>query len=261
MNPTSLYVSICKLVMQVEENDPSVWTDLCTLIPYLRQSLSCAVCGELLIEPCTPSATSCQHHVCKLCKGGKKRIKPACVWCKNDDDYIDNVHLRLLLQCYKKMCEYIMSCSLTLTHLSRTASQIDSSSNVKKSNASSSLLDIIREGSGFKDNFKSTIGLSKSAYSILPCVYTNSSTQTLQSNQSSNDSSVLRTAFRNNTQWKANTIKTLNSSTPIAPSLNSPRISRPIIKKKTVKKVVPPQDHPVHSQHHSPMVRIILSFI
>ncbi|CAB3256547.1 unnamed protein product [Arctia plantaginis] len=45
--------------------------------------------------------------------------------------------------------------------------------------ASSGLIDLIQEGAGFSDDYKSTAGLSKSAYSILPCVYTNSAgTQT-----------------------------------------------------------------------------------
>jgi male-specific lethal 2 len=39
-------------------------------------------------------------------------------------------------------------------------------------------MDLIQEGAGFKDEYKSTGGLSKSAYSILPCVYTSTSTQT-----------------------------------------------------------------------------------
>lgn len=40
------------------------------------------------------------------------------------------------------------------------------------------ITDLIDEGAGFKDEFKCNAGLSKSAYSILPCIYTHTSTQT-----------------------------------------------------------------------------------
>lgn len=49
------------------------------------------------------------------------------------------------------------------------------------SSISTSLSDLIDEGARFQDNYKSNSGLLKSAYSMLPCVYTtNSVTQTLQ---------------------------------------------------------------------------------
>lgn len=46
------------------------------------------------------------------------------------------------------------------------------------------LTELIKEGAGFKDEFKSNAGLSKSAYSILPCVYSTSTTSTQTSNSS-----------------------------------------------------------------------------
>ncbi|KAF4524232.1 hypothetical protein B566_EDAN012198 [Ephemera danica] len=125
MNSTSLYVSTCRLVLQADCEDPASWADLYRLVPYLRQSLSCTVCGNLLIEPFTPTDTNCQHHVCKTCQGG----------------------------IYRKL--------VTVS-----------------SNGGASLMDLINEGAGFKDDYKSTAGLSKSAYSILPCVYTTTSTST-----------------------------------------------------------------------------------
>ncbi|CAB3374935.1 Hypothetical predicted protein [Cloeon dipterum] len=166
MNSTSLYVSTCRVVLQADSEDPSSWGDLYRLVPYLRQSLSCTVCGNLLIEPFTPTDTNCQHHVCKGCQGGKKKLKPSCGWCKNYEKYVENVQLRILLQCYKKLCEYITSTSI----YRKIASAIPTNGG--------SLVDLINEGAGFKDDYKSTAGLSKSAYSILPCVYTSSSTQT-----------------------------------------------------------------------------------
>ncbi|XP_023723012.1 E3 ubiquitin-protein ligase MSL2 isoform X3 [Cryptotermes secundus] len=175
MNATSLYVSTCRLVLQADIEDNSSWTDLYRLVPYLRQSLSCTVCGNLLIEPYTPTETNCQHHVCRSCKGGRKKLKPSCSWCKNYDKYVENVQLRILLQCYKKLCEYVTSTSI---YRSLLVSAATAASNGNNAAGTSSLMDLIQEGAGFKDEYKSTGGLSKSAYSILPCVYTSTSTQT-----------------------------------------------------------------------------------
>lgn len=177
MNATSLYVSTCRLVLQADVDDPSSWTDLYRLVPYLRQSLSCSVCNNLLIEPHTPKDTNCQHHVCRSCRGGRKKLKPMCRWCKDYTKYDENLQLRILLQCYKKLCEYVISTTIYISLIEQSAA---SSSTNHMNNGTSSLLDLIQEGAGFKDNYKSTAGLTKSEYSILPCIYTNSSTQTLQ---------------------------------------------------------------------------------
>ncbi|XP_071529572.1 uncharacterized protein msl-2 [Panulirus ornatus] len=107
MNATNLYVTTCRLVMQADPENRDTWTELYKLLPYLRQSLSCTVCGKLLSEPYTPTETSCQHHVCRKCLGGKKRLKPTCSWCKDYSMYVDNVQVKLVLQCYRKLCEYI----------------------------------------------------------------------------------------------------------------------------------------------------------
>ncbi|XP_017883437.1 E3 ubiquitin-protein ligase MSL2 isoform X2 [Ceratina calcarata] len=197
MNATSLYVSTCRLVLQADADDPNSWTDLYRLVPYLRQSLSCTVCSNLLIEPHTPTETNCQHHVCRGCRGGRKKLKPSCGWCKDYDKYVENVQLRILLQCYKKLCEY-----LTNTNIYRSLILSVSSSNKTGNNnataaaastaigASSSLMELVQEGSGFKDEFKSTAGLSKSAYSILPCVYTSTTSTQTQGNVIQNSEAV-----------------------------------------------------------------------
>lgn len=158
MNATSLFVSTSRVVLQADE-DVSSWADLHRLVPYLRQSLSCTVCSNLLIEPYTPTETSCQHHVCRSCRGGRKKLKPSCSWCKDYDTYVENILLRILLQCYKKLCTYITSTEIYRSLLA----------------GGSSLVELINEGAEFKDDYKSTSGLSRSAYSILPCVYSSSS--------------------------------------------------------------------------------------
>ncbi|KAI4481456.1 E3 ubiquitin-protein ligase MSL2 isoform X1 [Polistes fuscatus] len=180
MNATSLYVSTCRLVLQADAEDPNSWTDLYRLVPYLRQSLSCTVCSNLLIEPHTPTETNCQHHVCRGCRGGRKKLKPSCSWCKDYDKYVENVQLRILLQCYKKLCEYLTSTNIYRSLILSVSS--NTTSNGPSAIGATSLMELIQEGTGFKDEFKSTAGLSKSAYSILPCVYTSTTSTQTQGN-------------------------------------------------------------------------------
>ncbi|KMQ92304.1 male-specific lethal 2-like 1 protein [Lasius niger] len=183
MNATSLYVSTCRLVLQADAEDPNSWTDLYRLVPYLRQSLSCTVCSNLLIEPHTPTETNCQHHVCRGCRGGRKKLKPSCGWCKDYDKYVENVQLRILLQCYKKLCEYLTSTGIYRTLLLSVTSANSATTNGAPSTiGATSLMELIQEGAGFKDEFKSNAGLSKSAYSILPCVYTSTTSTQTQGN-------------------------------------------------------------------------------
>lgn len=177
MNATSLYVSTSRLVFQYESGDQNL-SDLYRLIPYLRQALSCTVCGSLLIDPYTPKETQCQHHVCRNCLGGRKNLKPSCSWCRDYQKYEGNSQLRILLQCYKNLCEYIIS--KPMYHSMSSQSQTSGMTN-GNSSISTSLSELIDEGARFQDNYKSNSGLLKSAYSMLPCVYTNNSvTQTLQ---------------------------------------------------------------------------------
>lgn len=193
MNATSLYVSTCRLILQANAEDSASWMDLYRLVPYLRQSLSCTVCGNLLIEPYTPTETNCQHHVCKSCKGGKKKLKPSCSWCKDYEKYIENVQLRILLQCYKKLCEYITSTSI-FKKIANTSAPTNNVNTNLLDGSTPTLTNLIQEGSGFADEFRCSASLRPSNY-LLPCIYTNTtSTQTNSASTSvflSEDSSIL----------------------------------------------------------------------
>lgn len=113
MKAISLYVSISRIVYQ--RNSPILenkWTDLYRLIPYLRQALSCAVCVKLLIDPYSPKDRKCQHFVCRQCVRGKKHIRPQCMSCADCADYrtyVENRQIAIIMQCYKALCEYVMS--------------------------------------------------------------------------------------------------------------------------------------------------------
>ena len=46
VNATSLYVSASRSVLQCDPRDPRALAELCKLLPFFRQSLSCLVCGK-----------------------------------------------------------------------------------------------------------------------------------------------------------------------------------------------------------------------
>lgn len=177
MNCTSLYVTTNQIILKSNPSSPNTWQDLYRLVPYLRNSLCCVVCGNLLVDPLTPSMGKCQHHLCKKCKGGRKKIKPTCAWCKDCKTYNENKHLRILLQCYKKMCIMLINSGI-FRGLVEQASKNPPAVGVER--GAGNLIMIIKEGAAFEDEYQSDVALTKSAYNILPCLYTNSSTQTLQ---------------------------------------------------------------------------------
>ncbi|XP_036377326.1 E3 ubiquitin-protein ligase MSL2-like [Megalops cyprinoides] len=107
VNATALYVSACRSVLQCDARDPQSFAELYKLLPFFRQSLSCLVCGNLLQDPIAPTNSSCQHYVCKACKGKKMMMKPSCSWCKDYEQFAENRQLCILVECYRKLCEYI----------------------------------------------------------------------------------------------------------------------------------------------------------
>ncbi|XP_054168420.1 E3 ubiquitin-protein ligase MSL2-like [Oppia nitens] len=112
MNALSLYVTTCRMIFQSSCEDMGAWADINRLVLYLRQALTCCVCGQLLTVPMSSTVSSCQHHVCKACVGGKMRLKPSCSWCKDHSKFVENTQLRILLQCYRNVCQFMMSADL-----------------------------------------------------------------------------------------------------------------------------------------------------
>ncbi|CAL8292479.1 unnamed protein product [Lota lota] len=107
VNATALYVSASRSVLQCDPRDPRALAELCKLLPFFRQSLSCLVCGNLLQDPIAPTDSSCQHYVCRGCKGQRMQLKPSCSWCKDYSRFQENRQLSLLVHCYRKLCLYI----------------------------------------------------------------------------------------------------------------------------------------------------------
>ncbi|XP_034023629.1 E3 ubiquitin-protein ligase MSL2-like [Thalassophryne amazonica] len=121
VNATSLYVSASRSVLQCDPRDPRALAELCKLLPFFRQSLSCLVCGNLLQDPIAPTDSSCQHYVCRGCKGQRMQLKPSCSWCKDYSRFEENCQLSLLVRCYRKLCLYIIQSPLA-SHLASAAS-------------------------------------------------------------------------------------------------------------------------------------------
>uniref|UniRef100_A0A8C2Z6A2 E3 ubiquitin-protein ligase MSL2 n=1 Tax=Cyclopterus lumpus TaxID=8103 RepID=A0A8C2Z6A2_CYCLU len=107
VNATSLYVSASRSVLQCDPRDPRALAELCKLLPFFRQSLSCLVCGDLLQDPVAPAASPCQHFVCRGCKGRRMQRRPSCSWCKDYSRFEESRQLSLLVRCYRKLCLYI----------------------------------------------------------------------------------------------------------------------------------------------------------
>lgn len=121
VNATALFVSVTRSVLQCDPRDPRALAELCKILPFFRQSLSCLVCGNLLEDPIAPTDSSCQHYVCLGCKGQRMQLKPSCSWCKDYSRFEENRQLSLLVQCYRKLCLYIAQSPLA-PHIAAAAS-------------------------------------------------------------------------------------------------------------------------------------------
>ena len=158
MSAINLYITTCRYVIQSNPQDPESWVELYKYLPYLRQALSCCVCTQVFHCPMGPVESKCQHHVCKECVGGKMRLKPQCGWCNNFDDFVEKPQLRIVVQCFKKLCEYIASSAVSL-HLA------SSCTNSVGTVSGNQLLSIIQEAVAIKDD---NTNIPNSINKILP---------------------------------------------------------------------------------------------
>ena len=155
MNALSLYVTTTRMLFQADIDDSGAWNDINRLMSYLRQSLTCCVCGNLLYIPMSSTVSSCQHHVCKSCVGGKMRLKPSCSWCKDHSKFIENIQLRILLQCYKQLASFILSSSMVDNwgYLVCETNQASYSSLPNNFNGPTTFRQLLEEGSNFHDKY------------------------------------------------------------------------------------------------------------
>ncbi|XP_022075802.2 E3 ubiquitin-protein ligase MSL2b [Acanthochromis polyacanthus] len=160
VNATSLYVSASRSVLQCDPRDPRALAELCKLLPFFRQSLSCLVCGNLLQDPIAPTNSSCQHYVCRGCKGQRMQLKPSCSWCKDYSCFEENRQLSLLVHCYRKLCLYITQSPLA-PHIASAAS--DSPDLQAILNEGLTLAESEPETEDFSDSLTQTASTSEAA--------------------------------------------------------------------------------------------------
>uniref|UniRef100_A0A3Q0RE26 E3 ubiquitin-protein ligase MSL2 n=1 Tax=Amphilophus citrinellus TaxID=61819 RepID=A0A3Q0RE26_AMPCI len=108
VNATALYVSASRAVLQCDPRQPHTFAEMYKLLPFFRKSLACLVCGKLLQDPISQTHPECQHYVCLGCKGQKMQIRPSCSRCKDHSSFQENKQLSLLVQCYRKLCFYLI---------------------------------------------------------------------------------------------------------------------------------------------------------
>ncbi|XP_017047512.1 E3 ubiquitin-protein ligase msl-2 [Drosophila ficusphila] len=112
----SVYLKVTRLSLRSASNLSKRRVDeLNAGIGELRQLLSCVVCCQLLVDPFSPKGKRCQHHVCRLCVRGKKRLFPSCTQCDECSDfrtYEENRMLGTQLLCYKTLCVHLLHSSL-----------------------------------------------------------------------------------------------------------------------------------------------------
>ncbi|XP_028293608.1 E3 ubiquitin-protein ligase MSL2a [Gouania willdenowi] len=125
VNATALYVSASRAVLQCDPRQPHTMAEMYKLLPFFRQSLSCLVCGKLLQEPTSTAHPECHHYVCLGCKGQKMRVRLSCTRCKDYSGFLENKQLSLLVQCYKKLCLYVIHSPLLQAVSSHAAGSPD----------------------------------------------------------------------------------------------------------------------------------------
>lgn len=105
------YANATQYVMKSHDLNENYLVLLQEALAPLRFYLSCRVCNKILENPMTPDHTACQHTVCVKCIGGKMRLKPLCGWCKTYENFVENKSLSALINCYAKLCQYVISSS------------------------------------------------------------------------------------------------------------------------------------------------------
>jgi len=144
MNATLLYTKLSLEVMNVtsESSDETLNNFMKSDRGFykLRSLLLCRACRELCIEPY--SSKFCQHLVCKHCYDEKKTRNPVCKWCRNEEDIQEDLHSKILIGLYKKLCAILKD----VVTGERDADRPGSSSSVREK-----LLNFLDEGSSLPD--------------------------------------------------------------------------------------------------------------
>ena len=104
---TEVYTEAChaiiRLTAEPRNSDANEYElSLPRLLPYLRQLLTCCACASLLEDAMI--SVSCGHCYCYKCQFTPPLLKIQCRQCRERTGLEIERHLRLLVDCYKKIC-------------------------------------------------------------------------------------------------------------------------------------------------------------
>ncbi|GFT15726.1 male-specific lethal 2-like protein [Nephila pilipes] len=138
-----LYTKTVRMALDLRFGVDVPWTTFYESFCQLRKALLCEVCSKLVIVPYQRYSEICVHFICRDCLGG--RLASPCIWCVEDKKFEDNVQIRILLQCYKKMCIYILACDFY------SNSEISDSPIIHEN-----FMNFVTEGSNLDDDYSYT---------------------------------------------------------------------------------------------------------
>lgn len=112
LNPLNLYVKCSRLVFNVEPSE--VWEDCEEFegsLRHLYESILCKSCNSILSDPVIPKKHhfSCQHRVCLDCIGKKRSTPINCKMCCDYTLFEKSHQTKLLIKCFKELCELVQS--------------------------------------------------------------------------------------------------------------------------------------------------------
>ena len=94
----------CWGIPPVKEDDLG---DIFQLLPYLRQLLTCCACAGLLEDAMI--SLVCGHCYCYQCQFRAPLLKIQCRQCRERRGLVIETQIRLLVNCYKRMCRILAS--------------------------------------------------------------------------------------------------------------------------------------------------------
>ena len=109
---TDVYSDVCPLVLASSQPENG---ELSTLLPYLRQLLTCCACAGLLQDAMV--SLSCGHCYCEQCQYGNPLLKIQCRQCRERTGLVINTQLRTVVLLYKELLQVLRLTSTELVSL------------------------------------------------------------------------------------------------------------------------------------------------
>ena len=154
---TEVYTEAChaviSLTVEPRNSDAEEYRlSLPRLLPYLRQLLTCCACAGLLEDAMI--SVSCGHCYCYNCQFTPPLLKIQCRQCRERTGLVMERHLRLVVDCYKKICIILGD------HLTKTGRPID-----KEPSAEDSTFDPLQE---LAKEVASGVKVSRAVLMVIP---------------------------------------------------------------------------------------------